>query len=46
MRREVPNGAKCRTALSPKRREVPNDVERRAELSVVWNLAQYGTSRR
>jgi hypothetical protein len=41
----VPNGARSRTARSPERREVPNDVKRRSELSAVWDSAQYGTSR-
>jgi hypothetical protein len=53
----VANGAEFQTALNPKRREipndakfrtaqVPNDAKRRSELSAVWDLAQYGTSRR
>jgi hypothetical protein len=35
-----------KTTLSPKRREVPNDLKRRSELSAVRDLAQYGSSRR
>jgi hypothetical protein len=52
----VPNGARSRTARSPERREVPNDVKRRSELSAVWDsrsmglravwdFAPFGTSR-